>query len=84
MFFTLKSKNDVAMDKILWETIKTLRELGYRNIRLVKVKKRYAIIQADMDIIRVAWNKREIYITVVEINPLKAQLLWKALTIKLK
>ncbi|RLG70636.1 MAG: hypothetical protein DRO23_13055 [Thermoprotei archaeon] len=72
------------MDKILWETIKTLRELGYRNIRLVKVKKRYAIIQADMDIIRVAWNKREIYITVVEINPLKAQLLWKALTIKLK
>jgi len=72
------------MNRIVWKTIETLRELGYRNIRLVKVRKRYAIIQADMDIIRVAWDKRQIYITVVEINPLKAQLLWKSLTIKIK
>jgi len=72
------------MDKVLWETIKTLRELGYRNIRLVKVKKRYAIIQADMDIIRVAWNKREIFVTVLKIVPEKAKIIWESLSIKVK
>jgi len=64
--------------------VETLKELGYKNIRLLKLRKRWVLIKADNELIRIAWTKREVFITVYKILPEKAKILWKNLTVKLK
>lgn len=74
----------MKMENILNLTVKTLKELGYRSIRLIKVRKRYAIILADMDVIRVSWDRRNVYVTVLTINPYRAQIIWRSITVEKK
>ena len=72
------------MDTTVITIVNTLRELGYRNIRIIKIRKKWVLIKADQEIMRIAWNKREVFITVLKIMPEKAQMIWKSLTVKLK